>query len=216
MWKWLKSISGDGLRELVVEGVRAWLWPPLSAAVIAVLAVLDGYPLTIVVLSAGAMFALVANGLLRFSEWNHSRNPKNKVDFAGPHVGIVPKRDDVSVLMALNFGFQLKNNSTFPVEIHVDRIRTSFGRWNNPQPKIKHRDFTIGADGILWFDDDDISVEDVDLKNKMEDVYVDFSVSYGTNGNLKHTYAKRFTFPVVFNEEGRITEIGKASDVREG
>lgn len=209
--EWFGSVSKEGAREFVWSALRSWAWPVLLPGLTAVMGFIDGLPLTYIMVSVFASFAFVTHGLVKLSEWRELRNPEHKLDFAGPYVGKVPKEDNTAELSAIRLGFKMVNNANFPLDIKIEKIRTTFGNRHNPDALLSNTNFTVNANSKFHFVDASIDVSDLTLKNANYKANVEFELHYGVKGKKTFAFGKEFSFPLIFDENGEIS-VGSTTD----
>lgn len=200
--KLLRWFSAEGLRELALEGVRAWLWPPLAAGVFTVISALENQPLSYIFLGAAFAFAVVATGLLRFDEWRFRKQAEHKLRF-----GSVLLQKELSAngtaAVSVGLGFQLNSSAQSPLEWEVKSIETEINGNFPPRKQFKSTKFETPAEGSGWFRDWNVqlptAVTNSSVTGKMK-----FTVLYGHPGRRLYSISKEFEVIITFNPSGDV------------
>jgi len=193
----LKLFAKEGFRE----GLSILFWkavggpigtlagPVLSAITAFVLSYIDGIPLTYMFLSVLAAFAVSTWGLLAFSQWSFSRDPKWKLRFNEGIAAWAYNKDDPENV-DVTIGFTVNSLAKFPISFHVKEIKTILGNNLNPNPVYKIRTIDVPSLGEAFYYDDIITVRKSDLQNTIEGS-ASYTLHYGkTGGPLKHEIKK--------------------------
>ena len=187
------------IREIAIEAIRSWLWPPLAAGVAALIGLLEGIPWFYMFVGVTVVFAAVASGLLRFDEWRDRRRVDGKLAFRSVIVG----RDIKG--RGLIIGLRLHSSAAFPLEFEVTEVRTRLG---DKIPALEHKPkkLTIPAGGTGWYNDNPIELINPPRPGTIEGS-IEFRVNFGLPGSsLKYSLSGKKHVVAAFNDDALLTE----------
>ena len=120
MWK--KII--EWLAVVIAKEIFLNLIVPIGTMVIAIiLSQIDGFPLTYIYLSVSAALALGAQALYYLDKWRYRNRVENKLVFNHVIFNISLENN-----LAFYIGLKLCSLATFPLQVEVISIQTSFER----------------------------------------------------------------------------------------
>ncbi|MEX2616976.1 MAG: hypothetical protein WD767_12850 [Alphaproteobacteria bacterium] len=196
-----RFIKKEGAREIVVEAIRSWLWPPLAAGVSVVIGFAQDIPWFYIAVGACVIFSAVATGLLRFDEWRFRQTVKNKLNFAS--LRVTTKLNLDGSVESVGLGFILNNSALFPVEFAVKSLQTQLADRFPPKREYDTKRFIVAANGNAWFDDFHIEMPDPP-RNQAIEGSIKFEVCYGRPGQLNCTLGKKLKINIGFDGNGNV------------
>ncbi len=191
----------------VIGMIIVKLLPVELAVLVAVVSYLERLPWTLILLCAGAMFAFVSTGVLRFWEWLERRDPASKLVFANASIGLGLGRDattgKVKSIEAINLGLHLRNHASFPISYVVDEISSSFEGRVQPKPVFDNMGGIVEMNGATEFSDASIDLGGLPIKRVMEGT-LKFKLRYGREGSEKHRIDRNLKVYLSVTEEGHV------------
>jgi hypothetical protein len=177
--------------------------------VLAAVTVLAGYLQSIqwmyIIVAAAFVFAAMATGALRLSEYRARISAQNKFFFKG----VVPAADfvrdkktgKIKFIEKMQICMILYNGAHFPISYIIDDIGTSFEGMMNSKPERNARgaDIAPGQDG--WYRDAPIDAKQLQVTKAIFEGHLKFKLRYGYPGNEKHTMERNLQLTFVFDDK---------------
>lgn len=178
--RWLDWIGRWQTVQAIIQSefIRTILWPVIYAILTAVAGYWGNFPLMWVLVAVAVVFASVAHGILRSSEYRERKNPLNKLRYistavnydltqlpspnrqqrrSGKIAQIVPRTLD-----KIQIGVHLRNEATFPISLYLDKadtaIETDDGDLKPPRSQYPKAATTILPGSSVMLTDDAILV----------------------------------------------------------
>lgn len=207
LWVWIVKniftrVREEGIKELIWESLRSWLWPLAVPVITVVLGYAQQLPLMYIFVGAVASFALITHGLVMITEWRFIKTPEHKLDFIEPNIGAIYDKEDPAKANAVYLGIKLLSLYNFPIEVEVSDMKTKIDNRVPKDKSILGRVIKVGMRGVCYFNDDDIDITNLDLKGKEINGSIDFTVNYGIPGKRIYKYKKSIELTFLFDNEG--------------
>lgn len=178
----------------------AYLWgPALIAALTIGVAAVVGEPLHWVIVAWTLAFAGTASGLVRFGEWRAQNIVEHKMVFLIP---LINRGEDVESKHA-QIAFRLENKARFPIEVHVDELRTSVAGRINPTRELTNRKFLIGPEAIEGCHDASINIGGV--ADEIMQETLELKLSYGRPGKRRYFLLKSLNLYIPLDRAKKFT-----------
>lgn len=203
MADWPKKLSREALRDIISQTIWSY-WPVWGAPIVsAVLAYSEGYPPTIIFMTALAAFALVALALNNFWQWTAAQSPSGRVDFLAP--AVAAKTDDGSPpgLEGIKLGVVLRSTASFPMEIRIDELETQIGD-RVPTQAFYVRSIEVSRGIGAQFMNALIKLSDLERANQTIYGHINASVTYGRPGRLKYPVEQQWYMAFKFDKAGNL------------
>ncbi|MEQ8584499.1 MAG: hypothetical protein RLO01_04160 [Thalassobaculaceae bacterium] len=198
-----RLFSREASKELAIEAIRSWIWPPLFAAAVAVIGWFENLPWFYIFVGSSLGFAGLATGLLRIDEWIRRNRAENKLLFENIRVlGILDQENDKT--SAIRFGFQLLNKAVFPIECKVIKVDSSLAGEYPPKKTFQKTVYDVSEGMSFFFDDYNIDLSK-QINDKELEGSISFIVRYGRKGRRVHELSKKFKIVVGFSSEGKLS-----------
>ena len=181
----------------VATYVAAGLW----VAVMAVAGYVQQIPIFWIMMGLPLAGAAIFTFTLRVSEWRERQRVENKLQYCRPRV-MQKKKPGTDDLEGFSIGFELVNKATFPVEFELKSLNTRIGDVYPPNKPYAKRNIVMPPGSTGWFDDWIIKVDSTPSREPLEGK-IDFTITFGRPGALKHTLARQATVHIGFTPDGK-------------
>jgi hypothetical protein len=154
--------------------------------------------------SGSCMFVLGI--MILFIFYTERNNPENKLKFVGPLIKMDLVKGKVNAakrIAKMQAGFQIRNDSFFPISFYIQTAETTLDDKQPPRSKFPKPAVTIGPSGIYHVSDEVIDMHER-LCSDMSG-YEHFVVRYGKRGNEKYTLIIKGELIINMKPSGEVT-----------
>jgi hypothetical protein len=191
-----------------------WSMPFLLSALAVVVGYLQAVPWLYVIVAATFVFATVATGALRLSEFWARITALNKLGFQIlPAADLVrdKKTGKIKSIEHVQICIVLQNNAHFPISYIIEELSTSFEGMVNPRPYRDTNGADIAPSTQGWYRDAMIDVKNMPVTKHIFEGHIKFKLRYGLPGNEKHPMARNLNLTFVFDDKaGGFTQASMA------
>ena len=184
-----KWIGGQAAAVAVKSALQFFLWPLLGTGPAIMIGWLTGQPLFHLYIGTLLTFAALVWLVIGIDKWMERNRTENKLVFLGVK-GTLSTSEDGGIV-AMRFGFDLRNMGNVPIGFHVDDMKTSVIPQDQkhkpcypPNKEYEKREVVIPPTGLGWFQDHNIPLPK-GLRGSAE-ARMECRVSYGRKGDSKH------------------------------
>lgn len=193
-WGW-RAVAAGSIKAISYHITVTYVLPIGAPIVTVYLGYIQSLPWMYVWLGALAAFAIMAHGLLRYDEWRLRRRVEDRLAFQSVILGPTIKNDGLTI------GLQLVSSAAFPVEFEITKIATRLGNTVPLETSFKITKFIIPPNGIGWFRDHPIQIQNPPKPGTMEG-FIEYEINYGRVGSLTCHLSGKKQVVAAFNEDG--------------
>lgn len=142
---------------LAGEFLQTWVWPFVGTGAGVVIGWLEGYSLFYLVVGGAFLFASFSAGLLCFAGWRAMSRVEHKLTLRNMRHKPIFRADES--LLAIQFGFNLSNSATYPIQFKIEDLRTIVtlqgvpNALYSPNKGYKDAEYTVDPHSTAFFDD---------------------------------------------------------------
>ena len=200
---YFRRFSEEGLKEIIFESFRSWLWPITLSGITVVLGYAQQLPLMYIFVGSVATFAFVTHGILKATEWKYVKTPEHKLDFLDFEFGANYDKDKPGKIIEFGLGVRLKSQYAFPMEVEIVSITSRFdNRVPTEKNDLKGKVINVSGRGECFFSDTPIDISNIDFKGKNIDASVEYTVRYGVPSKRIYKHSKSMNILMSFDNEG--------------
>jgi hypothetical protein len=213
-FKQMARRTGINLGAHMAMQAILWSLPFLLSALTVVVGYLQVVPWLYVIVAAAFVFAAVATGALRISEFWARITAQNKL-----MCQILPaanfirdkKTGKIKSIEKVQICIVLQNNDHFPISYIVDELATSFEGMVNSRPQRDVSGADIAPSSQGWYRDAMIDVKQMPITKQIYEGHIKFKLRYGLPGNEKHPMERNLNLTFVFDDKaGGFSQVSTA------
>ena len=200
MWRWA---SRETATEVAKEGIK-YIIPLAIPSGVGLMGWLQDIPWFYVSVGVVLSGAGIMTWLVQFDEWKSRKRVEHKLMLSGFRAHSTT--GGAGHLVAVRFGINLRNGSSFPIEFNRENMRTRLTLLSNGQTfspskdKYERNDFVVMPDATGWLEDHNIMLPDKVSGPAM--VYLECLVSYGKKGRPDYKLQLKKKSLFVLSETG--------------
>ena len=208
MFKKLWSFIRDEVLHSTFHVLVLGAWPIFSSVSVAMIAFLEHYTWTPIILCTVATFGFVSWGMYYFQQLVFQRSTAGKLRHVGLSlVYLLDQESNSGHVRYIKVRLHLDSIAVFPMQFQVEKISTQLAeRVNSKKYENTNALISVSAAGTAWYADSEIDLKGVDQSKAIEGTF-EYLLKYGRPGKLRHSLTGKYRIAFKFISPTEVSQL---------